>query len=415
MRILLLSYCFPPVPLIEAQVAAKVSGHLGASVDVIAADAGMWRLAADHSLDGYVEEAFGSVTRVRRRGIPSLLRAMGRVPFAGEQPDALTLLNRRVLGELRQRRLDDYDLLVTRGEFHSIHLVPLRLSRRPPWVAHFSDPWVGGHIGSGTRRMKRMNARREAGVVEAAERLVFTSATAAGFTMSRYPRTLRAKASHVPHCHMPELYERDPAARDTGARKGDDRRLLARHVGNLRWNRSPEPLFRALGELERRRPSALAELRLDLLGLASPSMLATEAARALPPGLLEVSPPVEYRASLLAMRESDLLLVTETEAARSVDLHAKIVDYTGAGVPIVGIVPPGPTAELIAALGGWVAPPGHPHEGAEALQAGIAEARRRREAGSPGLWGDAAVRDRYSAATVGAELATIYRDAAGHG
>ena len=30
MRILLLSYCFPPVPLIEAQVAAKVSGHLGA-------------------------------------------------------------------------------------------------------------------------------------------------------------------------------------------------------------------------------------------------------------------------------------------------------------------------------------------------------------------------------------------------
>ena len=158
------------------------------------------------------------------------------------------------------------------------------------------------------------------------------------------------------------------------------------------------------------RPGALAELRVDLLGLISPRMLETDAARALPAGLIEVSPPVDYRASLLAMSDSDLLLVTESEAERSVDLHAKIVDYTGAGVPIVGIVPPGPTAELIAALGGRHGHPGRPQEGARALLAGLEQARRRRD--RPGPWGDATVRARYSAETVGRELAQIYREAA---
>jgi glycosyltransferase involved in cell wall biosynthesis len=405
MRILLLSYCFPPVPLIEAQVAAKVSGHLDASVDAIAADPALWRLPPDHSLDGYVEQAFGSVTRLRRPGMPLLLRTHGRVPFLSERPDALTFLNGRLLAELRRRPLEEYDLLVTRGQFHSIHLVPLRLPRRPPWVAHFSDPWVGNPTRGDARRVRWINERKEARVVEAADRLVFTSATAAEFTVSRYPEAIRAKTRHVPHCFMPELFE---GGADAAAASGA--RLLARHVGNLRWNRHPEPLFRALLELERLRAGTLAELRVDLLGLIDPAMLQGEAARALPEGLLEVSPPVDYRASLLAMRESELLLVTETEAARSVDLHAKIVDYTGAGVPIVGIVPPGPTADLIESLGGWHGHPGRPEQGARALLAGLEEARRRRQQNDSSPWGDPTVRDRYSAETVGGELAEIYRE-----
>jgi glycosyltransferase involved in cell wall biosynthesis len=411
MRILLLSYCFPPVPLIEAQVAAKVSGHLDASVDVIAAEAGLWRLPPDHSIDGYVEETFSSVARVRRNGVPTLLRAQGRVPFACKTPDALTFLNRRVLAELRGRRLEEYDLLVTRGQFHSIHLAPLRLRRRPPWVAHFSDPWVGNPSRSDEGPVRRINERREARVVEAADRLVFTSATAAEFTVAPYPESVRAKTRHVPHCFMPELFEPAPGDPDNpGAARPDDPRLLARHVGNLRWNRHPDPLFRALGELERMRPGVLAETRVDLLGLIGPRMLETEAARTLPAGLVEVSAPVPYRASLRAMRDSDLLLVTESEAERSVDLHAKIVDYTGAGVPIVGIVPPGPTAELIAALGGWYGHPSRPEEGARALQAGLEEAQRRHQASDPDLWGDPTVRARYSAETVGRDLAEIYRE-----
>jgi glycosyltransferase involved in cell wall biosynthesis len=233
--------------------------------------------------------------------------------------------------------------------------------------------------------------------------------------MSRYPQALGAKASHVPHCYMPELYEPDSAAEDPAGTGRAGPRLLARHVGNLRWNRPPEPLFRALLELGRKQPSALSKLRVNLLGLIDPSMLESDVARSLPEGLIEASTPVDYRASLRAMRDSDLLLVTETEAARSVDLHAKIVDYTGAGVPIVGIAPPGPTAELIEALGGWVGHPARPEEGAAALRAGIEEAQRRREGERPAPWGAAEVRNRYDATAVGRELAAIYRDAADRG
>ena len=50
--------------------------------------------------------------------------------------------------------------------------------------------------------------------------------------------------------------------------------------------------------------------------------------------------------------------------------------------------------------------PGRPQDGARALAAGLEQARRR---GGDGLWGDAAVRARYSAESVGGELAAIYR------
>jgi IMP dehydrogenase len=49
-------------------------------------------------------------------------------------------------------------------------------------------------------------------------------------------------------------------------------------------------------------------------------------------------------------------------------------------------------------------------EGARALAAGLEQARRRR--GGDGLWGDAAVRARYSAESVGGELAQIYGECA---
>lgn len=405
MRILLLSYCFPPVPLIEAQVTAKVSAHLGAEVDVVCADASLWRLPADHSLDTYVSEHFASVSRVHRPGTGLVISAWGHFRPVANRPDALRMLNRRVLAHLDTLDLQSYDLLVTRSEFHSVHLVPLALARRPPWVAHLSDPWVGDPARSQGPLAGSVNRRLEARVMHAADRTVFTSEKAAEFTLLRYDESVRRRAAWVPHSFEPSLFGVGDDTLTAPPRDGGAP-ILARHVGHLRQNRHPEPLFRALRQLEQQLPGSLSQVRIELVGLISAEMLASPAARSLPAGLVNVRAPVDYRASLEAMAGAELLLVTEVANTAGIDLHAKIVDYAGAAVPIVGFVPDGPTAELIRELGGWTATPDDTTGGAEALARGLACARRRRSGGHP--WGDPAVRERIAAPTVGRRLAEIY-------
>lgn len=406
MRILLLSYCFPPVPLTEAHVTAKVMGHVDASIDVVSAAPDLWSLPPDHSLDEFAGERFGTVHRVGGPGMRLLLRSYGRVPLFAERPDPLVFLNRRVESVVGRLGLANYDLIVSRSQLHSIHLAALALARRPdcpPWVAHFSDPWHGNPARRHWGSSRWIDRRQESSVLQAADRLVFTSDKAADFALNGHPPSWRAKASAIPHCFVPSLYPEVPTERGPS--------MLLRHVGHLRRDRSPEPVFQALGELQSRDPTALAGVRLDLLGQLSPDMIETEAAWSLPPGMLTASGSVDYLTSLHGMREADVLVVTETGSRSSLDLHAKIVDYAGAAKPIVGMVPPGPTASLIGQLGGWVADPWDPGSGANSFRDAINEARRRRDAPA-GPWGTAEVRARYDAARVAARLDRMYREVA---
>ena len=54
--------------------------------------------------------------------------------------------------------------------------------------------------------------------------------------------------------------------------------------------------------------------------------------------------------SLKLMATSDLLLVVDGPDDLSVFLPSKLIDYLGAQVPILGIVPPGAAAKLLARL-----------------------------------------------------------------
>lgn len=298
------------------------------------------------------------------------------------------------------------ELLLSFGEPMSDHLLGLRLKRRLglPWLAHFSDPWADNPFRRGQFLANAVNRRLERGVVEAADRVVFTSAETLDLVMAKYPPAWKAKAAVVPHGFEPGLY---PPRRP---RSGD---LAVRYLGNFYGHRSPLPLCRALLRLIEREPALLKDVRFELVGNLSPRMKLHPAWRRLPEGLVAHKPTVSHARSLALMAESDLLLVIDGPDELSVFLPSKLVEYLGACVPVFGIVPPGASARLIARLGGATADPRDDEVVAAGLAQALATARQARASLKP--WGDETVRAEYRAERVAAAFSAILKIAIGRG
>jgi glycosyltransferase involved in cell wall biosynthesis len=403
-RILLVSHQFPPGSSPESYLSAKRMGALpGFSVDVVCGESlPGWFEDNDHSLDDYVATRFGEVIRVRRRPVWGIARVGRKAPLLCP-PDEFRLLNgperRAATRSLRAHR---YAAVVTWSQMHSVHLVGLSLKRRfgMPWLAHFSDPWVGNPFLSLGRIERRLNERLERRVLRAADRLLFTSPEAVDLTMTPYPDRWREKARVLPHAYDTALF---PPEVDRPPRE----RLVFRYMGAFYGRRSPRPLVRALSHLASAEPELVRRLSVQIVGRVESGLLRPSETAVLPPGTLDVLPPVDYVRSLELMADADGLLVVDAPATTSPFLPSKLVDYVGAGRPIGALTPPGPAATLTRRLGGPVADPEDVHACAEALQslAALAEG-----ASTSAPFGPPEVRREYAVATVGAQMADVVRE-----
>lgn len=291
--------------------------------------------------------------------------------------------------------------LLTFGEPMSDHLLGLRLKQKLalPWVAHFSDPWSDNPFRRRFFLSNFLNRRYEAQVVRHADRLIFTSQETLDLVMRKYSEAWRAKARVLPHGFEPALYgERQ---------RGGDSSVVLRYLGNFYGNRSPLPLFKALAILHRENPSLLEGVRVELVGHVPARMFMNSAFKSLPSGLVQTVSTVPYRQSLRLMSNADLLLVIDAPEDVSVFLPSKLVDYLGAGVPILGIVPPGASARLISQMGGEVANPRELNVVVDALRQSIADCRQTHGENRKVPWGNAAVRQQYCADTVAERLHSI--------
>jgi len=398
MRALAVSYFLPPMQYPQAIQIGRLLWHLDTETGAVSGTFARLGTGTDCYADLDSRLAFRLAVEYRPllSGLPFRLAQL-TVPFYGRSPDEfrswVPRAERAVAAKLHETGFAP-DVLVTFGEPMSDHVLGLKLKRRlgVPWVAHFSDPWVDSLYRRSEVFANLINRRLESEVVSQADRLIFTSAETVDLVMRKYPAGWRAKIAVVPHSYDPALYS-------APARHG---KFTARYIGNFFRGRTPIPLFRGLRRLASRRPDALKDWRFELVGRIAARHLWHPARQALPDGLVNVVPTVPYTRSLALMAESDLLLVIDAPDDLSVFLPSKLVEYLGAGVPVMGIVPPGASASLIAKLGGVIADPRDPKAIALELERAMELARTWRSTGKP--WGDAAIRDRYRIATVAAEF-----------
>lgn len=340
--------------------------------------------------------------------------AMRLLPFYGRSPDEFLAWSRvAAQGTLQwlQGSPGAVDLIATFGEPMADHLVGLELKRRTglPWIAHFSDPWADNPFRSFQPLANWRNRQLEARVIAQADALVFTSEETRRLVMGKYPQAWLAKAFVLPHSFDPQDFSWTGQSGQGGQDELDGQEpaqpgLVLRYLGNFYGHRTPFPLFAALDRLARTAPQRLADVRIELVGSTPSWMRWHPALKRLPPGLVTFCKPVPYQRSLELMCGADLLLVIDAPADHSVFLPSKLVDYIGAGKPILGIVPPGASRQLIGRLGGPTADPRAPADVEQALLQAIDLARSVRATRT--TWGEPLVRAGYQIE----QVAAAFRD-----
>jgi hypothetical protein len=404
MRVLAVSYCLPPGSAPQAFQIGRLLAKLPAEIGVVCGEPNAH--GPNEDLADEVNQRLTFRENIAFRPFLSgFTAALARrfVPFWGRIPDEyrrwVPLAEEAVLTRLRAEKFQP-DLIATFGEPMSDHLVGLRLKTRlgVPWVAHFSDPWTDSAFRRNEILAQFVNARMEARVIEAADHLIFTSEETLDLVMRKYPRQWRAKAEVLPHSFDPARYPQPEKASGP---------LTVRYLGNFYGHRSPVPLYRALKLLLARERRLLDNVQFELVGSMPSRMRMIASFNSLPAGLVQLRASIPYQASLKLMSSSDLLLVVDGPDDLSVFLPSKLIDYLGARVPIVGIVPPGTSAKLLGELGAPVADPRDPEQVASALGRALAAASERRSAADWQPWGNPEVTDKYKVENVAAAFLQI--------
>jgi len=287
-------------------------------------------------------------------------------------------------------------LLVTFASPMSDHLVGLELRKRFPglrWAAYFGDPWARNPMARRRGFDARRNLRLEDAVVSAADLLLFPCQEMADSVLAPYP--LKAKdARIVTHGWEEGLYPAGQRPRDEGLR------LL--HAGSLYGSRSPGDLLQALGILAVRSPSLLDGVRVEFAGPGSD--IVESLSGGLPKGLVTSLGGMPYLQSLAAMRAADaLLLIEPSDPGSGVFLPSKLVDYIGAGRPVLAVCGRGAARRVVESLGGWTSPHGAPSATAASLSSLLEWLRASRGDDRP--WGAAGVRSGFEASSAGRAFA----------
>lgn len=388
MRAVFLSYFFPPLKAPRAVQVARLARCSRLPIRVLCAAGG-----AEPPRDGVEVRIFPD----RSPRWWHLAKHLLYLPDP-QRPWALGVAGRAE----REGLVGRDDVLVTFGQPMSDHLAGLRLKRAlgMPWIAHFSDPWSDNPYLLPIPFVRAKLARMEREVLGAADRVLFTSAETVDLVMAKYPEAWRAKVSVLPHAYDPALYG-DAPSRDAGGP------LLLRYLGNFYRQRNPLALAKALGLLQRTRPEILENVRIELIGRWVGHVDWTPAALGLPENLLSLRKPVSYAESLRLMRAADALLIIDAPFEHNVFFPSKLVDYLGAGRPLVALTPSGTTADIVAAAGGLVASPASEASIAEGIERALAELR----AGMLPAPAQEVVR-RYDVSRVAAEFDALVRELA---
>ena len=353
MRILVLTYAFPPMHVQMTSASLKpIAGlaKIGAFADVLTVKNFPRVLPRNSDLCAYAESIFDR--KIYADGARKYFSPTLKLGGILRLPDLMASFGREMLGTLLDLDLRQYAAVLTWSPFHSINHVMMQLKVHRPevkWIAQFSDPWANNPLEE-TWRTNRWSAYFEPRMIEAADAIVHSSAYSMELMARNASEVCRRKFTVIGHCYDPALYGEAPV------RNPD--KIVVRHIGTLFGRRTPEPFFRSVALLLKRRPELATKLSIELVGAIGAGMLASEAARQLPKGLIRSIPKVGYVELLGYMRSADLLVLIEADVKHNLFLPSKLADYIGSGTPILGLVPPGGSMDVLNAMRCWNAKPG---------------------------------------------------------
>jgi hypothetical protein len=348
-RILIITYCFPPINLPEATLCAKaLSGINKDQFDVVTI--GSKPSEHDNSFMKFVSNHFQNVFRIRRSKIIEFFISLLLKKRSSllKYPDSYIFYTPQLLITLWKTDWSKYDRVITWSQWHSVHMsfwIWRFLSPKVTnlfWLAKFSDPWSDNQYNQFTPFQKKVNRLMEQLIIRGANRLVFVTEETRSLYMDKYPPEWKSKSAVIPHCYSPELYSKQ---------RHRSSKLLLRYLGSFYGERTPTSLFAAINDLKKIRPNLENELALEIFGNESPE-LENWISKYNLKEIVNFKGHVSYIKSLKLMASTDVLVSIDAPSDVNPFLSSKIIDYLGSKNPIIAVgSTKGATARLITKIG----------------------------------------------------------------
>ncbi len=205
-----------------------------------------------------------------------------------------------------------FDIILTTGPPHSVHVVGLLLRRRFPgirWIADFRDPWEGGRdksAATSTKFSRSIETSLMRSVCSTADTILVVTEQS-GVLMNSLNRKKPSPKFHILQNGFDnEFLDYQPARHESNGK------LKLAHLGTLYHNRSPENFLVALKQFISENQVTPSDISVRILGHCNKyngkSIKAMCMEQSLE-GFVSLEEPVPHKEALQIMLDSDVLLI----------------------------------------------------------------------------------------------------------
>jgi glycosyltransferase involved in cell wall biosynthesis len=236
-------------------------------------------------------------------------------------------------------------VIYTSSSPYTDHLIGYRLKKSSglPWVADFRDPWVGNTAIRIPTRLHRYLVRVLEGlVVRQADRVLVVNEPMRRDFISRYPELQKDKFQAIPNgfdAHdFKDIQPSDPIK---------DQFLLVYSGSFYGERQTPRPFFSALQNLLKRGAIPKNAIQVRFVGnVGKPTLQMIDSLQLR--DVVETTGYLHHREAIAHLMAADaLILIVGPGPGSEIVLPGKIFEYLASGKPILGLVPPGVSADLI--------------------------------------------------------------------
>jgi glycosyltransferase involved in cell wall biosynthesis len=278
-------------------------------------------------------------------------------PWIGWYPWAVSA-GRKVCAE------DPADVVFSTSPPATAHLIARTIARRAkaPHVIDFRDPWHEEPPEPGMPAVVNWFAPRlERKVVASAAHIVTSTSELREVMSARYP-DWRAKITAIANGYDEADFATLPEVAPNGSG-----RLVVAHAGNINQEfRDPCPLFEAVARTAANGKLDISKVLFRFIGggsYADSERIRRCIGETGLAGSVEFVPRIPYDEALRELAKADLLLLLQASEDTTSLVPAKLYEYLRAMRPVLALVLPGATTEVLAQTGGgWVANPRDPDE-----------------------------------------------------
>jgi glycosyltransferase involved in cell wall biosynthesis len=370
-KVLMIAYIFPPLGGAGVHRTLKFAKYLppnGWKPIVVSADDPEWQFI---DVSGELERDIPSEVEVHREKPHRFLKEWSRRRFVGKPIRRLRGLAKRyayllavpdpranwLIPAFREasriiREQRDIEIVYTTSAPYTDHLVGLilKLVHRKPWVVDLRDPWCENTVifGESTPFVRKANSWLEAQVLKSADHVITVAEPFGEMLQAKIERLGGTAAVSV----ITNGFDSDDLA---GIHPTRNSSFDISYVGELYGSLSAGGLIHGVASLAARVADQRDKIRLNIIGSrdyrnqAEIDRLIRELKIT---DVVEIKSYVPRSQALSAMVSSDLLVLILGEDWRATGgiYPGKLFTYLACKKPILAIVPPGATADLVKKL-----------------------------------------------------------------